>query len=304
MIMTVAVVGLGAVGAMYCNLLTEMLSKEYVYAVADRERTDRFLKNGIYINNKKADLNYICADEADSVDLVIVATKSHSLSGAIDTIRPLVGDDTLILSAINGIFSERELEEHFGAKHVVRCVAQGMDAVRDENCIYFTNPGKLCFGEDKNLGFSPRVASIVQFFERAGFPHETPINMLKQQWGKFMLNVGINQVCAVMDLPYGGVQCEGKPREMMIEAMKEVMALSTHAGVMLNNDDLSYWIRVADSLTPESMPSMRQDILAGRKTEVEIFAGAVLSMSETFEIHSPVNEFLFKEIQKIEKSYL
>ena len=56
---------------------------------------------------------------------------------------------------------------------------------------------------------------------------------MKRQWGKFMLNVGVNQTVAVYQTNYGGIQREGEARDTMIAAMREVIALSEKEGIDL-----------------------------------------------------------------------
>lgn len=304
MINTVGIVGLGAVGGMYAKYLTEMLDKEYVKVIADKKRIDKYKTEGIICNGSPFDYNFAYAeDKGEKVDLLIIATKFHHLDNAIDNARNYVGDNTLILSAINGIYSEDIIGDAFGKEKVLYCVAQGMDAIKKGNEIIYSNLGKLAFGERNNSEYSKRVSEVVNFFERSGFPYEVPLNMDKRMWGKFMMNVGLNQVSAVYDVPYGGVQDEGEPREMMIKAMKEVMAVSEKVGINLNDEDLNYWIKVTDTLTYDSMPSMRQDVLAKRKTEVEVFGGAVMGMGKKYGVATPVNDYLVKEIYKIEGNY-
>ena len=256
------------------------------------------------MQRKFFDYNFAYAEDmGQTVDLLIIATKFHHLDNAIDNARNYVGDNTLILSAINGIYSEDIIGNAFGMEKVLYCVAQGMDAIKKGNEITYSNMGKLAFGERNNTEYSKRVSEVVNFFERSGFPYEVPLNMDKRMWGKFMMNVGLNQVSAVYDVPYGGVQDEGEPREMMIKAMKEVMAVSEKAGINLNDEDLNYWIKVTDGLTYESMPSMRQDVLAKRKTEVEVFGGAVTKLGKKYGAATPINYYLLKEIYKIEGNY-
>jgi 2-dehydropantoate 2-reductase len=161
----------------------------------------------------------------------------------------------------------------------------------------------LAIGDRYDNKNSENLKAVKEFFERTNFPFDLPESIQKRMWGKFMMNVGLNQVCAVYDLPYGGVQCDGEAREKMIAAMKEVQTLSKYEGVNLTDEDFKYWLDFNDSLTPGSMPSMRQDVISKRKTEVELFAGAVVEKGKKYNIPTPVNDELLREIIKIENSY-
>ena len=63
-----------------------------------------------------------------------------------------------------------------------------------------------------------------------------------------MLNVGLNQVCAVYNVPYRGVQHPGTARDTMLAAMREAQALAAREGVTLTDADISAWMKMTDAL--------------------------------------------------------
>ena len=118
-----------------------------------------------------------------------------------------------------------------------------------------------------------------------------------------MLNVGLNQVCAVYNAPYRGVQHPGTARDTMLAAMREAQALAAREGVTLTDADISAWMKMTDALNPDGMPSMRQDTLARRPTEVELFAGAMRRLGEKHSVPTPVNDMLYRRIAELEAAY-
>lgn len=304
MIQKCGIIGLGAIGGMYASYLTEMLAKEYVYCICDNERLNKYKEKPIKINGKPFDFNFVSSENTavGTMDLIIIATKFHQLASALESIKNFVGENTIILAAINGVVSEKIIAEAYGSDKVLYCVIQGMDSVKRENEITFTNMGVMAFGNELNNKYSVKVQQVAKFFDLSGFNYEIPFNMKKRMWGKFMLNVGVNQTCAVFDTNYSGYQQEGKIRQTYISAMKEAMAVARAEGVDLSSD-LNYWLRVGDNLTPQSMPSMRQDVLAKRKTEVELFGGTVIDLGKKHNIPTPVNAWLVDKIYEIEKTF-
>ena len=83
--------------------------------------------------------------------------------------------------------------------------------------------------------------------------------------------------------------------------MREAMAVANAQGIALDEKDFAEYVALADFLSPESMPSMRQDALAHRPTEVELFSGTLLSKAKTFGIKAPVNAWLYEKITALEK---
>ena len=81
---------------------------------------------------------------------------------------------------------------------------------------------------------------------------------------------------------------------MMLAAMRECVAVGQAEGVALSEDDVTYWRDIVDRLAPEGLPSMRQDAKAGRKTEVELFAGTVCELGRKHGIPTPVNDVFLR----------
>lgn len=299
---TVAVIGLGALGTIISKYLTEKLPPNRLRIIANQSRIHNYRQKGIYCNEKPLDFNYVLPEPTEKpADLLIFCVKFNQLKAAIEDARFQVGEHTIILSALNGITSEEIIGEKFGMEKMLYCVAQGMDAVKIDNKVTYKNMGMLCFGEKNNAVWSDKVQTVATFLDSINFPYEVPHNMEHHMWGKFMLNTGVNQTVAVFSTNYGGIQATGEPRQVMIAAMREVIDLSQKLGINLNEDDLSYWLNVLTDLNPSGMPSMRQDMAAGRKTEVELFAGTAITLGKKHGVPTPVNEWLYEKVKDMEK---
>jgi 2-dehydropantoate 2-reductase len=297
----ISVIGAGAMGAFYASKFFDM-DKNCISLVAKGERYDRLKKKGLIVNNRYYSLPVIGPEEKSSPsDLIIFAVKSHHLREAIQDIKNRVGGNTLILSIMNGIGSEEQIAAVYGNDKVLFAVAVGIDAVREGNCITYTKPGKLLFGEAKNLVLSERIKQVQSLFLRAGIPYETPDDMIRVLWWKLMINVGINQASAVLRAPYGVFQTSQEARELMESAMREVVVLAKAAKVNLSEEDVIDWYSLLSGLSPQGKTSMVQDVEAKRKTEVEMFAGKVIELGKTYGIPTPVNETLFRLIKIIEQ---
>lgn len=296
----VAIVGAGALGVMYGQRLTKVLGKDQVFFVADTKRVDRYHRQGFFCNGENCDFQYMDGESTgEKADLIIFSVKFTGIHQAVQHVKNLVGKDTVILSMINGITSEEVIGHVYGEDHMLYCVAQGMDTVKEENRISYQNMGLLVLG-DRNNQMTEPLKRVAEVLEEAGIPYQIPADIMHCLWSKWMLNTGVNQVTAVFATSYGGIQVEGEARQMMIAAMREVQRVAAYEGVSLTDEDIQGWTTLMDSLNPDSMTSMRQDTKAHRPTEVELFAGTVRRLGEKHGVATPVNDFLYQKIKELE----
>jgi len=304
----VVVVGAGAVGAVVAAAIHRGLPGKASLLV-DAARSERLRAEGLLINGKRVDLPLspvsVAPGTVQAADLIIVAVKQQQLAQAILDMAPYVGEGTLLISLLNGIASEDDLARAFGRDKVLYAMILGIDAVREGGEIRHSSFGVINFGEAKNPPGAPseNVARVASFFDRAGVAYAVPEDMVRTLWYKLMINVGINQASAVLRAPYGVFQRLPEARRVMDAAMLELIAISKAKGTGLSEGDLQSWYRTLAGLAPEAKTSMLQDVEAGRKTEVEIFSGAVVRMGEETGLPTPVNRLLFDMIRAIEQAY-
>lgn len=298
----IAIIGLGAMGAYFASRFLQTPDMTTVI-VADDSRYEVLNKTGMVVNGEKFHLPLVHPDEKTApADLIIVAVKHQHLSEAVGQLKNLVGAQTTIISVMNGLDSEQILASEYGQDKVLYTVSVGIDAVRENGEVRYTNPGKHIFGEADNSHISSRVQAVQSLFDRAGINYETPTDMIRMLWWKFMINVGMNQSSAVMRAPYGIFQQSAAARELMEALMLEVIALAGAAGIDLGKQALVDWYPVLHSLSPEGKTSMLQDIEAGRKSEWEIFGGKVLELGQRYNIDTPVNGTLVQILKVLDQS--
>lgn len=301
-IKTVAILGAGAMGAIYASRFVDSGQFTTVF-VARGQRNERLKKSGCVVNGRQYLIPVVHPDEKnDPVDLIIVALKSYNLEEAVPDLKSLVGAHTTIISVMNGLDSEDYIGSVYGMDKILYAIAVGMDAVREGNSAIYTNPGKIIFGEANNSHTSERAVRLKEAFRTAGIASDVPPDMMRMMWWKFMINVGVNQASVVMRANYGVFQTSVDAQELMNGLMSEVISLAQHSGVNLTDQDLQEWNTVLNSLSPSGKTSMLQDIEAGRKTEVEAFAGKVVDMGKRYGVQTPVNRVLLNIIRVLEQT--
>ncbi len=296
----IVLVGLGAIGAGHASRLAD--AGVDLRVLVDPVRGERYAGRRTVVNGRPYDFRFSAGDDGPA-DLAIVAVKRAALAEAIELLRPCVTERTVVLSLLNGIDSEAVLAAAFPAATVLLAVSVGIDAVRDGRDVHFSSLGRIVFGEPVNPGpQAGRVGEVAAILDRAGIAHEVPADMVHELWWKWLINVGVNQVSAVLKAPYRVLQDRDNPaRAVMIAAQREVIELANARGVALGEADLDRWLAVLDALGPDNYTSMAQDALAGRPTEVDSFAGTVVALGRESGVGVPVNATLYGLLKGAER---
>ena len=293
---TSALIGLGALGILFGRKMPG------VQVIADERRIARYTADPVVCNGEECRFDYITPAEGKPVDFLLVAVKATVLEQAIADIKNFIGPDTIILSVLNGITSEEAIDAAYPG-HTLWSVAIGMDATRTGRHLVFQQAGKIQFGE-KGGAMTDRVQAVADYLNACGIANELCSDILYKQWNKLMVNDGLNQAAAAFDLPYGGLRQPGKAQDTMRAAMQEVIKLANLEGVPLPPDnDVRFLDAMMPTFNPEGMPSMRQDVLAQRPTEVEEFAGVVRRLAKKHGLPTPANDFFYTRIHEIEAGY-
>ena len=302
-IQSVSIIGMGALGLLYADQIAAGLGPEHVRFVMDAERYARHKSGACRVNGVSKSFAVVSAEAAPVCDLIMVAVKYPQLAAALDTMASSVGPDTLILSVMNGISSEEILGARFGHDRVIHAVALGMDAMHFGAELRYSQAGRLCVGIC-DPAMEEKLRALTDFFRQAQVPHAVEADIIHRMWSKFMINVGINQTCMVYGTDYAGAMAPGSAEYMtLISAMREVILIANAKNIPLTEADLMQNVEIMRSLAPDATPSMGQDRMNRRPSEVELFAGTMLRLGRELHIPLPTNEFLYRRVREIESEY-
>lgn len=293
--MKISLIGLGAIGASYAALLNKSEDVE-LKIILDEHRLKSYTEQPFTVNDDVQYFTYVSpTPKTEPADLVIIAVKYNALPEAIDAIKHHVGDNTAIMSLLNGIDSEEIIGAAYGMDKMLYSLCIGIDAQRIDRTVSYGSVGKIVFNE-KNGERSPRVLRIAETFTAAGIPFENPSDMYKQLWYKFMINVCANQPTAILGANYRYLNTPDGHAIMHMVA-KEVTAVAAKKGVTLTEDDFGSWLKILNNMIPESKTSMHQDMDAGRLTEVDMLSGVLRKLGRELGVETPYNDMLYHMIK-------
>lgn len=287
--MKVRLLGLGAVGAPLAVKLAPVCD----FAILlDEGRLASYRQEGRTVNGKRYD--FPAAMEAEAgVDLVILACKNQDLPVAMDVIAPHIGQETVIMSLLNGIDSEERLAARFGRDKVLWSFITNLSSVREGSSIDCFSPrgGQVIFNEHDSI-VSPRVQAIAALFDQAGIWYSLSDDIIHDIWWKWSLNICINSLSAIMHLDYS--QMDHNPG--FIRALRmvyhEIRIVAKAEGVALGPDDEERVLRVLDHMDGAGRTSMLQDVEAGRETENRFMALHLSTLGRRHAVETPLVDFL------------
>ena len=297
-IQSVAALGAGAVGSYVIWGLSERKDIK-LGVIAEGERAGR-LKKGCRINDVTYHPEVWTPQEAHGVDLLIVCLKYGALPGALESIRAIVGENTIVMSLMNGVDSEDIIAEAIGASHMIYSVIK-VASHKEDDGYYFvpeTTIG-IIFGELQAPYDSERVQAIEALFADTGIHYRSTEFAQEEMWSKFRLNVCNNLPQAILG---AGVGCYTDSEHMKAISdglRRELEAVAAAKGIDMSKIEASS--KHGSPVRASAKFSTLQDIEAGRHTEIDMFSGALMRMGKEFGIPTPYNEYTYHMIKALEE---
>lgn len=291
--------GLGAIGTIYADKLEKYDAKN-LKVLVDESRYERYSKNPVIFNGRALNFEYVLPSEEDfKADLIILATKFAGLKDAIKNIKNFVKEDTVILSLLNGVTSEDIIADVYGKDKMLYSYFIGHSSVRCGNSVTHDDVNTIVFGAENNL--SENVVAVKNFFDKVGINYKIPDDIKRSMWLKFMLNVSANQPTAILRMTFGDMFENTHFMKFAESIMREVQSVAKAEGVQNTETMVDEALKHLKTMTPEGKTSMLQDVEAGRKTEVDMFAGTVIELGKKHGIPTPYNKIMKEMIGIIEE---
>lgn len=303
--MKIAIFGSGGVGGYFGGRLA--LAAQDVTFVARGAHLAAIKESGLRVDSIGGDFVVHPAKATDSpqsigrADLVILATKAWQLDSAIEQMKPLVGEGTMILPLLNGMEHMDTLLTSFDRKNVlgglcrISAFAAGPGYIRHVGV-----PPFIAFGELDNSK-TARVDSLKEIFSALnGITVDTPSDINAAMWEKFIFISGTSGVGAYTGQIIGEFRANPETRNMLFNAMNETAAVARARGAALSESFVSDTMSRIDTIQPHIIASMQKDIMEGRPSELNEQTGAVIRMGRTAGIPTPTHEAIYAKLLPLE----
>ena len=312
--MKIAILGTGAIGGVLAGCLSET-SAELV--CVSRGRTASELLEGLTLFTPEGSVEMIPGDRFEIIDsekgpleekvcgtcdVAIVSGKSGSTPQLASMAEDLIKQDAYVISIQNGLGNSGIIASRVGWDRVLGGMTTH-SAWRDgDGAVHWTGRGSISLGTIKSSEPNSIATEFISILDEGGLSPYWSIDIEKEIWRKLMINVAINPICAIAGIRNGALAEVPELWEQAIEAMREAEEVARASGVNLGDSDSESYLREVVESTAENRVSMLQDLMAGRKTEIDVLCGAVITKGEEFGVPTPRNEILMALVRGIEKS--
>ncbi len=292
----IGVVGVGAVGTVLAGRLAE--AGAGIIAADIPNRIAQIKRDGLRVRWADGD----CEQRVDTVDsirslgqmhpdCIIVATKDYSLKQIMPEVAAAAGDDTIVISAENGIDTEDAMARHVPPHNVGRMVvnyAGGSDAEGVTRVIWFNPPNYFGLLTDRE---EPRLVRLVEMLNSVGLTSEivSPTMIKKYAFLKTVLTSALMPICAVMNLTMKEAMSGKATRELAGDVVREGLSVAARCGHEYPED---MWQKCMGYLDKggDHHPSMSVDLRSKRPTEIDFINGKILEIGRKFDnLELPVN---------------
>jgi 2-dehydropantoate 2-reductase len=290
----IAIVGCGAMGSVYAGLFAS--AGHEVWAI-DRwaEHVAAMKKNGLRLEGKSGDRTVKVhatteAQEAGACDLVVLATKAMHVATAAESIEPLLGKDTPVLSIQNGLGGPETAAEILGRERVMVGVVGGFGASMKGPGHAHHNGMELVRLGEFGGPITPRLKKVEQTWSGAGFRVKVFDDIDQLVWEKLICNCAYSGPCGIMEVTIAQVMNDPDLSKISAACAAEGYAVAKAKGVKLGFDDPVAYVRDFGSKIPNARPSVLLDLMAKRKSEIDVINGSIPRVGKQVGVAAPVNE--------------
>jgi len=305
--MKITVIGPGAMGCLFAGLLARSKAKHDVWLLDKYpQRAKKIGAKGLKVEGL-SNFNQAIKASADAKaigisGLVIVFTKSYDTESALTVIKPLLGENTNVLSLQNGLGNIELISEFVGEGQTIGGTTSYGATLLDIGRTRHAGKGETIIGKPtgKIYGDLRQVSALLN---EAGIPTRISKDINSVIWSKLIINSSINALSAICGLSNGLLLNHEGAKELLRQAAVEAIKVAKRKKVKLIYEDPLQKVESVCRATSANISSMLQDVMHKKPTEIDSINGAIIRQGKSCGVKTPVNEMLLQLIKTIESSY-
>ena len=300
--MRIAVIGAGAMGALYGGYLSK--NNDVLLVDVNEKQVSTINDKGLSIHEPDGSVT-LCHPRATTntaaeapVDVVVLFVKAMFSASALAANKSLIGPDTYLMTLQNGSGHEDTLLQFVDRDHVVIGTTQHNSAILGFGEIRHGGSGKTCIGLLD--GNSSRLAHIAEAFSACGLEAVCDDQVQKLIWGKMFTNVSASVLTGVLQVPLGFIASDANAWMICERLVREAVAVAAGEGLSFDVDEKIAEVRGVCERSPGGLTSIYADLRDGRKTEVDTISGSVVRASRRNGVPAPTHEAMVALVHAME----
>ncbi len=307
--------GAGAIGSVLAGFLHKIGCSVTVAGRGEHFRA--LLERGLRIDGIWGE-HYVPAEEIRTLSsnseerfsVILLCVKSKDTEDSASQAAPLLEEGGIMISMQNGLNNWETVAEHVGESRTAGArVIFGAEITESGRARVTVNADDVLLGEPFLPVCRPLLEAVQKDLSRSGIPcHIVDRDEIWAAiWGKVLYNSSLNPLGALLEVPYGRLGENEETRAIIRKVIEEIFLVIRARGVKVPYKDAEdyYHYLIERQLPPtaDHRASMLQDILLGRKTEIDALNGAISTYARDHGLCTPYNDLLtalikFKEKKK------
>ena len=296
--MRIAILGAGGVGGYFGGRLAHAGNDDIVF-IARGATLEALRTSGLRVESINGHFEVPKVNATDDpssiakVDAVLVCVKAWQVREAVESIRPIIADDTIIVPLENGMEAADDIANAAGKQHAAGGTCGLVSFVVEPGHIrHISVDPFIGFGELDNRA-SQRCERLLAALQGAGITSFISPDIQRAMWMKFLFIATISGVGSVTRSTVGVWRTMLETRAMAESAIREIIAVAKARGVALPDDAVPTIMQRIDNMGPESTASMHRDVIDGKPSELDAQLGAVVRMGHSARVSTPLFEFMY-----------
>jgi 2-dehydropantoate 2-reductase len=299
----VAVVGAGAVGGYFGGVLARAGAP--VIFIGRPAFADAVKQNGLFLDTVQFQERVKVEASADlaaarGAEIVLFCVKTTDTAETARSLAKVLSKDAVIISMQNGVDNAEQIEAASGMKALPAAVYVAA-SVPASGTVKHVGRGDLVVGPQNEI--TQRVAAV---FTRAKVPCRISENLAGELWTKLVWNCALNALSALGKVTYGEILASADAKQLLETTVYEVLAVAKASGIRPAgledpNAALAGAYKVAESMAA-TRSSTSQDMMRGKKTEIDSLNGFIVRRARELNVPAPVNHALFTLVKLAERN--
>ena len=304
----IGILGCGAMGCLYGTALTEDADNAVTFIDRRPERVDFFNRNGVTVRENGVARHFrvrsILGRTAppEAFDFVLVTVKAHQTETAVRENAALFAPNTVIISLQNGLGNLEIISKLCPDSPLVAGISNHNSTLLAPGEILHPSAGAQTLAGGLTASGRAAAQKTAAVFRKSGLGLTVVEDIRREIWRKLLINCAINPITALSNQCNGFLVSDPAARREASEIMREGIAAAAAEGVIFSGEKMLEHLEKVCRATAGGKSSMLQDILTGRRTEIDFINGAVAAVARRHGLPADANRSAADRIHRLEQT--